>query len=50
MWLQVTAAAEAEFGEERRDGFICGRSVHREPVPCNNSKKDLTGLANLTFF
>jgi hypothetical protein len=45
----VTAAAEAVFGEERRDGFIRGRAAHRELVPSINSKKDLAGLANLTL-
>ena len=41
---EVTAAANAVCGEDRRDGFIRGRAEHIELVPYINSKKDLMAM------
>ena len=38
---EVTAAASAVYGADRRDGFIRGRALHRELMPKINSKQDL---------
>ena len=41
---EVTAASQAVYGEERRDGWIRSRAANREIMPLLNSKKDLLGL------
>ena len=46
---EVTAACSAVCGAERRDGFICGRALHRELMPHLNSKQDLASLGNKSF-
>ena len=38
---EVTAAADAVCGADRRDGFIRGRALHVELVPKIKSKQDL---------
>ena len=46
---EVTAAAGAVSGAERRDGFIRGRALHVELVPKINSKQDLAGISKLSL-
>ena len=41
---EMTAAAGAVYGAERRDGFIRGRAQHIELIPRINSKQDLIGM------
>jgi hypothetical protein len=41
---EVTAASEAVYGEERRDGWIRSRAENREIMPMLNTKKDLLRL------
>ena len=43
---EVTAAAGAVCGAERRDGFIRGRAKHIEMIPKMNSKKDFIKKTN----
>ena len=38
---EVTGAARAVYGADRRDGFIRGRALHWELMPKINSKQDL---------
>ena len=42
--MQVTAASEAVYGFERRDGFIRARAENRELMPKLSSKKSLEML------
>ena len=37
----VSQAAQAVFGQERRDGFVKARIAHREAMPVFHSKKDI---------
>ena len=46
---EVTAAAGAVCGADRRDGFIRGRALHIELMPKINSKKDLMNMQKLTL-
>ena len=43
---EMTAAAGAVCGAERRDGFIRGRAKHIEMIPKMNSKKDFIKKTN----
>ena len=38
--VQVTAASEAVYGFQRRDGFIRARAENRELIPMFSSKQD----------
>ncbi len=44
---EVTVAASAVCGTERRDGFIRWRAQHIELVPRINSKQDLIGITKI---
>ena len=46
---EVTAAAGAVCGADRRDGYIRGRALHIELMPRINSKKDLMNMQKLTL-
>ena len=41
---EVTAASEAVYGVERRDGWITSRADNREIMSILNTKKDLVRL------
>ena len=43
---QVTEAAAAVCGPEKRDGYVRARVAHREIMPVFQSKKDLKQLFN----
>ena len=44
---EVTAAAAAVCGADRRDGFIRGRAKHIELMPKMNIKKDFIKKASI---
>ena len=46
---EVTAAASAVYGAERRNGFIRGRAKHIDLVPRINSKQDLIAIGKLAM-